>query len=68
MNQVVLITGASSGTGLQTAKQLAAKGYKVFGTSRNPKPSQDLPFKMLAPDVNIPSGMSPGSFQCLGSF
>lgn len=50
--KIVLITGASSGIGFQTAKQLSAKGYKVFGTSRNPKPNQDLPFKMLALDVN----------------
>jgi short-subunit dehydrogenase len=49
--KTVLTTGASSGIGLQTAKQLAAKGYKVFGTSRKPKPNQDLPFKMLALDV-----------------
>jgi short-subunit dehydrogenase len=50
--KTVLITGASSGIGFETAKQLAAKGYKVFGTSRNPKPNQDLPFKMLALNVD----------------
>lgn len=50
--KTVLITGVSSGIGLETAKQLAAKGYKGFGTSRSPKPNQALPFKMLALDVN----------------
>jgi short-subunit dehydrogenase len=50
--KTVLITGASSGIGLETAKQLAGKGYNVFGTSRNPKTKQGLPFKMLALDVN----------------
>ena len=34
--RVVLITGASSGVGQSTARLLAERGYKVFGTSRNP--------------------------------
>lgn len=34
--KVVLITGASSGIGQATAELLAAKGFRVFGTSRNP--------------------------------
>lgn len=33
---VALVTGASSGIGLVTAKALAAAGYRVFGTSRKP--------------------------------
>lgn len=35
-NKVVLITGASRGVGLATAKYLASKGYTVYGTIRGP--------------------------------
>jgi NAD(P)-dependent dehydrogenase (short-subunit alcohol dehydrogenase family) len=34
--RVVLVTGASSGVGQSTARLLSQRGYKVFGTSRNP--------------------------------
>ncbi len=33
--RIVLVTGASSGLGKQTAYHLANKGYTVYGTSRN---------------------------------
>jgi NAD(P)-dependent dehydrogenase (short-subunit alcohol dehydrogenase family) len=33
---VALVTGASSGIGLATARALATAGYRVFGTSRRP--------------------------------
>ena len=49
---VVLITGASSGVGQCTAGLLSQKGYKVFGTSRNPATAEAIPaVKMLALDV-----------------
>ena len=35
MGKVVFISGVSSGFGLETAKLLAQKGYKVYGTTRN---------------------------------
>jgi NAD(P)-dependent dehydrogenase (short-subunit alcohol dehydrogenase family) len=34
--RVVLVTGASSGVGQATAELLAQRGYRVFGTSRQP--------------------------------
>jgi short-subunit dehydrogenase len=50
--RVVLITGASSGVGQSTARLLSEKGYKVFGTSRNPASPQIIPgVEMLPLDV-----------------
>ncbi len=50
MSKVVLITGASSGLGQALARQLAEKGYLVYGTSRRPRES-GLPYQMVAMDV-----------------
>jgi NAD(P)-dependent dehydrogenase (short-subunit alcohol dehydrogenase family) len=50
--RVVLITGASSGVGQSTARLLAHKGYRVFGTSRNPASAEVIPaVEMLPLDV-----------------
>ena len=35
MQKIVLITGASQGLGLKTAKAFAKKGNRVYGTTRN---------------------------------
>jgi NAD(P)-dependent dehydrogenase (short-subunit alcohol dehydrogenase family) len=52
--KVVLITGASSGVGQSTARLLSQKGYRVFGTSRNPASAEAIPtVEMLALDVRI---------------
>jgi NAD(P)-dependent dehydrogenase (short-subunit alcohol dehydrogenase family) len=50
--QVVLITGASSGVGQSTARLLSQRNYKVFGTSRNPAIADTIPaVDMLPLDV-----------------
>ncbi len=46
--RVVLITGASSGIGAVTAAAFAARGWRVFGTSRTPR---DGAITMLPLDV-----------------
>jgi NAD(P)-dependent dehydrogenase (short-subunit alcohol dehydrogenase family) len=50
--KVVLVTGGSSGLGKATAAYLSARGYRVYGTARNPEKYGDSDqFPMLAMDV-----------------
>lgn len=49
--RVVLVTGASSGIGLATARRCAAAGYHVFGTSRQQRADHDG-VRMLQMDLS----------------
>src|SRR4051794_30196705 len=48
---IALVTGASSGIGLVTARALRRDGYRVFGTSRKPMPDTADGVTMLICDV-----------------
>jgi NADP-dependent 3-hydroxy acid dehydrogenase YdfG len=52
--RVVLITGASSGVGQSTARLLAQRSNKVFGTSRHSTTAESSPaVEMLPLDVRV---------------
>ncbi|MRT17430.1 SDR family oxidoreductase [Vitellibacter sp. q18] len=52
MPKTVLITGGSSGIGKAIGEYLTARGYEVFGTSRNPEKIANSKFPLLKMDVN----------------
>ena len=54
MSKVVLITGGSSGIGKSVGEYLQTKGFKVFGTSRNPDNYPNSKFPIVALDVTKP--------------
>lgn len=48
---VVLVTGASRGIGRACADELAWRGYRVYGTSRDPAPAGEIAFRLLRMDA-----------------
>lgn len=51
MSKVVLITGGSSGIGKSVGEYLTQKGFKVYGTSRNPDNYPNSKFPILVLNV-----------------
>jgi NAD(P)-dependent dehydrogenase (short-subunit alcohol dehydrogenase family) len=51
MSKVVLVTGGSSGIGKSICEYLTKKGYKVYGTSRNPDRYLKGDFPLVALEV-----------------
>lgn len=54
MSKVILITGGSSGIGKSIGEYLTTKGFKVYGTSRNPSNYKDTKFPLVKLDVTNP--------------
>jgi short-subunit dehydrogenase len=55
---VVLISGATSGIGKATAEVLAANGYRVFGTSRDPAGKEARGYELVRLDVTSDASVS----------
>lgn len=58
MSKVIFITGASSGIGKAIGEFLHEKGYRVYGTSRNPEKVTGSVFPLVALDVRDPQSIS----------
>jgi NAD(P)-dependent dehydrogenase (short-subunit alcohol dehydrogenase family) len=56
---VVLVTGASSGIGQAVANAFVARGFEVFGTSRNPRETELTPgVELVQLDVTDPASVT----------
>lgn len=55
--QTILITGASRGIGLATARLLQRQGHKVIGTCRNPVQAGITDIELVALDVTQPASV-----------
>ena len=51
MSKVICITGASSGIGKSIGEFFVKKGYRVFGSSRNPEKYPNSNFPLFQLDV-----------------
>ena len=51
MSKIILITGASSGIGKSISLFLTSKGYKVYGTCRDPKKYDISEYELLKCDI-----------------
>ena len=56
MDEIVFISGTSSGLGKAIALKLHEQGIKVIGSSRNPE-KYDFPFEMIAMDLEQPESI-----------
>jgi 1-acylglycerone phosphate reductase len=62
--QVAVVTGASSGIGLQVSKQLAQKGWKVYGCARRVDPMKPLEeFGVIPVQLDVTSAESVQKFK-----
>lgn len=67
-NKTILITGASSGVGYQTALQLAAKGYTVIALARNAALLNQLTNASNGKIISFPHDLSQLNFESLVNF
>jgi short-subunit dehydrogenase len=72
MEKVVLITGASTGIGNETAKLFQSKNWKVAATMRSPEKAEDLhnivDIECIALDVTDPDSVREGIQTALDKF
>jgi len=67
-NKTILITGASSGVGYQTALQLAEKGHTVIALARNAQLLNQLSTTSNGKIISFPNDLSQLNFDALHTF